>query len=196
MCYYRVEGTVQRKICWMKCISYITMVTHTGIAPRHTLVAGMDSTSVLGQDPPLSDQVSSDHPLDVPIHSQESVPKVNHTKTHSGHVVEIAKSKVYCRPSLGQNQLLPNSGIKLYTNMKSRSSGIYLDDGQKETVTPVPNQGQHQPLGTSRKVLSQGYDESFYSTECPHDTVEPPRTTTMVSFGSCIYCVTQSNHIH
>ena len=125
----------------MKCMSYITMVTHTGITPSHTLLEGIDSASVLGQGLPLSGQVSSDHPLDISIHSQESVPKNNHTRTY-------AMPKTSYHPSLGQNQLLPKSGIKLFTSMKSRSS----DDGQEETVTPIPNQGQHQPLGTSRKV--------------------------------------------
>ena len=126
MYYHRVEGTFQCKICWMKCLSYITMVTHTGIRPSHTLVAGIDSASVLGQDPPLSGQAPSDHPLDVSIQSQESRPRSYRTRTHSEHVVEIAMPKASYHPSLRQNQLLPNSGIKLFTCMKSKNSGMYI----------------------------------------------------------------------
>ena len=69
----------------MLCIHLVLLyyVPHTGMAPSNLLVPGMDSAVVFRQEP-SSGQGNAGYLLDTSIHSQESGPRVNHTRTHLG----------------------------------------------------------------------------------------------------------------
>lgn len=148
------------------------MVTHTGMRPSHTLVEGMDSASVVGQDPPLSDQAPSDHQLDVSIHSVETEPKSNCMRTHLGQFTLLRRCY---HPNFGPDQLLPTSDKKLSPRMKSKGFSQVSEQDSKSTA------GIHCPPGQGRHQLPQGSNEIFYSTDRVLAAFDPPNTKTVVS---------------
>ena len=152
------------------------MHTHIGITPRNVLVPGMDGAIVLVQDPP-SLSVSTNYQLDISVHSLDTDPRSNYTRTNSGDVIETAVSATCCPPSLRQSQALSKSFLKLPPSTKLRGSSKPPDDGKEDTITGMqypPSWEQHQ--STSPQGASED-SESFYSA----GSHPAPKTKNMVS---------------
>ena len=151
---------------------------HTGITPSNALVPGMDGAVVLVQDPPSLSPTN--YQLDISVHSLDTDPRSNNTRTHSGDVIETAVSAACCPPSLRQSQTLSNSFIKLPPSTKSRGSSKSPDDGQDDTITGM----QYSPSWAQHRSTSQGASEdseSFYSAVSHHLAFDAPKTKNMVS---------------
>ena len=102
--------------------------------PSNSLVSGMDSAVVLRQEH-SSGEGSTGYLLDISVHSQEGVPGIGRTRTHSGSTIEPPVLPV-CRSPLDNNQ----KGIMCYPQHNPPSS----------------------TQGASWKI-SEGSNESFYA---------------------------------